>query len=291
MAALPPRVQRARIRLMLDQPYLAAATARLPLVDASATAWCATMATDGYHIFVNPAFVEALTDDEAVFVLAHEVLHCVLGHLDRRGQREPLPWSVAIDYAVNLLLVEFGLTMPAMGLIDRAYRGMTAEEIYRRLDQADRAVAKPALGPVGSPGDGFDLHLDPDDPRADALRGEMPSAEERRRLRIGLARDVQGKLQGVLPGLMEAEVTAATTASAPWEALLARFVTGLRRSDYRLFPPSYKHLWRGLYLPASARPARSTWWWQSIRRGRWMVQRWRACWRRSTGCGRSPTVG
>ncbi len=74
MSGLSPHLQRARIRLMLDEPYLAAAVARLPPVDAGDRDWCMTMATDGYQIYVNGAFVEDLTDDEAVFVLGHEVL-------------------------------------------------------------------------------------------------------------------------------------------------------------------------------------------------------------------------
>ena len=33
-----------------------------------------------------------------------------------------------------------------------------------------------------------------------------------------------------------------------------RAVSGLRRSDYRLFPFSKKHLWRGIYLPSLGVP-------------------------------------
>ena len=55
-APLPPRVLRARLGLMLGHPYLAAALARLPVVNAAGFGWCDTMATDGYYIYVNPAF-------------------------------------------------------------------------------------------------------------------------------------------------------------------------------------------------------------------------------------------
>jgi hypothetical protein len=54
MSELPPRIMRSRLQLMLNHPYLAAALARLPVVNAAELGWCETMATDGYHIFVNP---------------------------------------------------------------------------------------------------------------------------------------------------------------------------------------------------------------------------------------------
>jgi predicted metal-dependent peptidase len=50
------------------------------------------------------------------------------------------------------------------------------------------------------------------------------------------------------------EVQASTERSVPWQHLLAQFVSGLRRSDYRMFPFHRKHLWRGLYLPTVGAP-------------------------------------
>jgi len=55
-------------------------------------------------------------------------------------------------------------------------------------------------------------------------------------------------------GLFAEEIKQATSVQVPWQNLLARFVTGLRRNDFRLFPPNRKHLWRGLYLPSLGTP-------------------------------------
>jgi predicted metal-dependent peptidase len=263
-AELPPRVQRARVRLMLDQPYLAAALARLPTVNAGRLDWCDTMATDGYYIYVNPDFTERLSDDELAFVFAHELVHCVLGHIDRRGDRDPILWNHAIDYATNLLLVQFGLTMPSSGLLDQKYRGMTAEDIYRQLQERrpqSLQGARAGAGTAGQPRDiwqtpgGFDVHLDPQDERDASIRAEdFPSPEERKRLRIGLAQAVRNALPGHMSGALASEVEAATTSSVPWQMVLARFVNGLRRSDYRLYPPNRKHIWRRIYLPSLGVP-------------------------------------
>src|SRR5262249_19889013 len=60
---LTPRILRARMQLMLVHPYLAAALARLPVVNAAGLEWCDTMATDGYYIYVNPSFCVMLPED------------------------------------------------------------------------------------------------------------------------------------------------------------------------------------------------------------------------------------
>lgn len=269
-ASLPSALQRARIGLMLDQPFLASAVARLPLVNAAGLDWCETMATDGYYIYVNPAFLETLSPDEITFVLAHEVLHCVLGHLDRRGEREQPRWNWAVDYATNQLLVDFGLRMPRAGLLDPRYAQMTAETIYLLL--AEEAQQQPhgsggqAIVPTSGSGQaddrgpsGFDVHLEENDPRGKTFRQrEFPSEIERKRMRIELTRELTRELgsraQGYLSGSLQEELQAATKTSVPWAALLARFMTGIRRSDYRLFPPNRKHVWRGLYLPSVGVP-------------------------------------
>jgi predicted metal-dependent peptidase len=46
----------------------------------------------------------------------------------------------------------------------------------------------------------------------------------------------------------------ATRTQVTWQQVLARFFSGLRRSDYRLFPFNRKHLWRRIYLPSLGIP-------------------------------------
>ena len=273
------RVTKARLQLMLHHPFLASAIARLPLVDATNTDWCATAATDGYYIYVNLTFAESLSDVDLGFVLAHELMHCVLGHTDRRGTRGRLKWNIAVDYATNALLAEAGFVPPRQALYDRQYYGMTAETIYSRLPKtrrpdgaslprkgkSARGGAAPATPdtPDESPATrrhaggtaGFDIHLDVGDLEGSAERAkDFPSREERKRLRAELAAGVKSHLHGTVAGRSAAELSAGSDRTVPWQELLARFVSGLRRSDYRLFPPNRKHLWRGIYLPSIGVP-------------------------------------
>jgi predicted metal-dependent peptidase len=265
-AALPEPVVRARLQLMLRESYLAAAVARLPVVDATAFAWCRTMATDGYYVYVDTGFCASLDEDELMFVFAHEVLHCVLGHIDRRGERDRERWNWAIDYATNALLVEAGMKMPQLGLYSRDYHGMTAEEIYDRLAfQSLPIVGGSSAGRKGTAGQKqgiprerpfpADEHIEPTDPYGEALRAaEYPSEEERRQLRRELAASLRSALPGREAGNFAEEIRIATTPRVQWQHVLARFIGGLRRTDYRLYPFNRKHIWRDLYLPSLGVP-------------------------------------
>ena len=44
---------------------------------------CRSLATDGRILYVNPAYVLSLSFAETQFMLAHEALHCALGHFLR----------------------------------------------------------------------------------------------------------------------------------------------------------------------------------------------------------------
>jgi predicted metal-dependent peptidase len=125
------KLTRARTRLVLDQPFFGTLSLRLKLLPGSLP----TMATDGTRIVYNPTFVDQLKPAELEGTLAHEVLHCALGHHCRRGNRDPRLWNEAADLAINPILIKNGFTLPTGALIDPALTNLSAEEIYARLLQ------------------------------------------------------------------------------------------------------------------------------------------------------------
>jgi predicted metal-dependent peptidase len=258
IAELPASVSRSRLQLMLGHPFLANAVARFPMVNASDLDWCNTMATDGYYIYVNSEFCDELSEQEIMGVLAHEVLHCILGHLDRRGEREKTVWGMAIDYATNALLLDSGLTLPRDRLYDQKFRGMTAEDIYDLLrKEGIESTTDGSNNEFGADiySAGLDRHVDPGDLEGAPQRNdEFPTAVERQRLRISLTKELSSQLPGRESGYWNEEIEKATTTQISWEKFLARFVSGLRRNDYRIYPFNKKHLWRGLFLPSIGAP-------------------------------------
>jgi predicted metal-dependent peptidase len=114
---------------LLKQAFFGTLALRLKLVPGSLP----TMATDGSRIVYNPGFVDQLKPAELEGTLAHEVLHCALGHQCRRGERDPELWNEAADFAINPILIGNGFMLPVGALVDPAFNNLSAEEIYARL--------------------------------------------------------------------------------------------------------------------------------------------------------------
>jgi len=143
------RLMKARSRLGSRAPGYAAIVFGLPFVETHRTA---TMATDGKAIFFNRTFVQNSTDDELLAVLFHEGLHVSLGHHLRRGNIDPTIWNMAADYAINIIVREARLSLPAGALLDQKYRGLTAEQIAKLLKQ--KQPGQPEPQPPGGSDDG-----------------------------------------------------------------------------------------------------------------------------------------
>ena len=112
------KLTKARTQLLLGQPFFGTLGLKLKLVAGSLP----TMATDGSRIVYNPGFVDQLKPAELEGTLAHEVLHCALGHQCRRGERDPGLWNEAADFAINPILIGNGFALPAGALIEPAIR-------------------------------------------------------------------------------------------------------------------------------------------------------------------------
>jgi predicted metal-dependent peptidase len=261
-ARVAERVLRARIRLALSQPFLATALMRLPVREVTHSAWCQTAATDGYHLFYNPAWVAGLADAELRGVLAHEVLHVLFAHGERCGKRTARRWNVACDFAINLLLVDQGFRLPEGGLIARRWQGMTAEQVYEHL-AADAQPGPAASGrtdgsPEGSeeaqsgalPDIGADL-LNPDDPRVRPMRSaDAPDAEQLDELRRELRDGAMARLHGSAADGFRRECEADNERRIDWRALLRAWLHERVKGDWQSYPFSKRHLHRGLFMPS-----------------------------------------
>lgn len=94
-----------------------------------------TQAVDGVNIYINPQFTYNLDLTGKVFVMAHEIMHCVLNHLRRGKAHDHERSNVAADYEVNITLANMGLikmdTMTKLGaLVDKKYSDWGYEKIY-----------------------------------------------------------------------------------------------------------------------------------------------------------------
>jgi predicted metal-dependent peptidase len=98
---------------------------------------CQTACIDAYgNITFNLDFYDTLTDKQFLFLVAHEISHFIFEHMNRRGDRDPLLWNMATDYAINLML-KYQFDKPDFlikdTLLDDKYEDMNAERIYEEL--------------------------------------------------------------------------------------------------------------------------------------------------------------
>ena len=160
------RLIKARIEMLMSAPFFGNLATRLKLKDA--TEWCPTAATDGKYFYYNRNFIDALDQEELVFLCGHEVEHCVYDHFGRRGDKNPLLWNIANDYVVNMDLVE-GNVGKKIALVDICfdwkYQRWTSEEVYadlfKQAEEEGRVIDMSTL----------DVHLDMDDGDDDAGSG------------------------------------------------------------------------------------------------------------------------
>jgi len=102
-------------------------------------------ATDGRHVFINPAYLATLKPPEAVFVFAHEVAHFVARHPQRMksyklaGECRGTPFdqeqfNIAADYVINAGLLEdgVGLCNPAWLYDPETTGDELTEDVYGR---------------------------------------------------------------------------------------------------------------------------------------------------------------
>ena len=131
-----------------------------------------TMATDGKHLYYNPVWVATMTVAKLVGVILHEVLHVIFMHMLRREGRQHERWNVACDLAINPIIIRYGEELPEGALDEYRFHRMTAEQIYKALDQEDDWESRL---PPESPGEGE--QEDGDEAQSEGTQQDQSDAE------------------------------------------------------------------------------------------------------------------
>ena len=249
--AVLEQLTRARISLLLQQPFWGTLATRLVLRDATDDDWCPTAATDGRYFYYNRNFISKLNKQETVFLVAHEVEHCVYDHMDRRGSRKPKAWNAAADFVINLELHENNIgklpdpkTSGVTACFDQKYKGMFAEEVYEKLMQ-DPNQSFPE----------FDVHLEPGDGK-----GEPMSDEERRvlsdEIRAAVMQAAKSAGAGNTPAGVRRMLKDLTEPQMDWREILNMKIQSMIKNDFTWQRCSRKTQAYGIYLPGTKEDVR-----------------------------------
>lgn len=231
------QMTRARANLLIEQPFFGTLAIKLKLVE---TEDIPTAGTDMERLVFNPKFIAKQSSHQTLGLVAHEVMHCVLSHPLRRGERDPELWNVACDHAINLHLLEQGFILPDGGIHDEQYRDMTAEAIYNMLGDDDRPSKgknPPMWGLVMDPGQGS---LTPTS--GAALEADW-------NISIQQAAEV-ARAAGKLPGSLSDLVGAALEPKIDWRTVMWPFFTDMIDDDYTWRKPNRAYISEDEYLPS-----------------------------------------
>ena len=242
--AVLEQIIRARISLLLQQPFWGTLATRLILKDATDEKWCKTAGTDGRYFYYNRDFISKLNKAECIFLVAHEVEHCVYDHMSRRGSRKPKMWNAAADFVINYELHEHNVgklpdpkTSGVAACFDAKYKGMFAEEVYDLLEKDPNANWPE-----------FDVHLEPGDGK-----GEPMTEEERRGLsdeiRNAVMQAAKAAGAGNTPLGVKRMLKDLVEPQMDWREILNMKIQSMLKNDFTWSRCSRKSQASGFYLP------------------------------------------
>ena len=196
-----------------------------------------TMATNGKTLFWSRLWVATISVFVTAFVVLHELLHVILKHPLRRGDRDPEVWNIACDYVVNAYIVFMGLKKKTNGdsytvkefksfarhiiacpndwLVDEVYHMPTAEEnVKANHPLPDWGNIEDATGDDG-----------------EALTAEeLAEVEKTLDNQIATAVEV-AKGRGQMPAGIAEAIDAENTPSQDWQDVLSDFLSDQVPSD------------------------------------------------------------
>lgn len=117
-------------RLLVKYPFFGSVVANSNFIAEPAVG---TAGTDGKTIYYNPNFMESITDEEQMFVFAHEICHIAFDHIFRSEGKDKELWNIATDSIINAFLKQDGLPIVEGGVDIPEAINYDAEEMYKKL--------------------------------------------------------------------------------------------------------------------------------------------------------------
>lgn len=269
------RLLQVRSNLLLGHPFFGSLSFKLDFVEDPS---CKSTWTDGVRLGYNPLFISRLSFDEVKGVFCHEIMHCVLSHHLREGDRVHERWNRACDYVINSTLIESGFVLPLGALLDAKFADMSADKVYSLLPEETYGNGDGNGDDDGNSGNGDgDGNSDSDGNNSNSNSngngnngapcgcGEVRAPEKEngkplspsetkqmiKEWKVAAHQAIQAsKLAGNLPKGLERFIRKSLLPSVNWKQVLHRFVNQSARNDYSWFPPNKRYVYRGFYLPS-----------------------------------------
>lgn len=234
-----------------------------------------TACTNGRDAMYGREFTNSLADKELAFLIMHENMHKCYRHLTTWKSLHDIDHGCAnqaCDYVINIQLVDLDpeerlIAMPRkdgkiVGLVDVAYRGMDAKQVFDILrkkqeeeggggkdggqgDEAGDGTSRQAGDKSGQGGlDEHDWH--------GAVDGMSEKEKQELVDDIDQALRQGGIYAGKVGGKMSREVAEMLTPKVNWREVLRRFIkTSLKDRDSPSWRKAHRnYLWQDIILPS-----------------------------------------
>ena len=275
---MPTKFELAKGRIALHCGYMVPLMSKLKWIDTPAIPVAATNGVNGYYN--GEHFEKERNLGEVIFIVLHEIGHCMLAHMRRIGSRDREVANIAMDFALNKRIHDLVAQHPSLkaevpkdALLDIPRWGdMNWEAIYDILIKDKRGGGCSFLPPQpgGQPGKGggqgqpggktykmFDevlpsgqkLDKDGDPVPGSGMSDEDAAILDKGWIVVAQAAATMAKARGVQCGMLEEFINEMIKPNIDWQTQLIDLISRIGRdeSSYRRF--NRRHLHRESYLP------------------------------------------
>ena len=249
----------ARVKMLFKQPFFGNIACRLKLVEVTDD-WCPTAAVDGRNFYYNPEFVDKLDLDETVFLVGHEVGHCVYEHFLRKGDRDGKLWNMAGDYKINAMLVRENIGR----LIDKVKP--LYDKKYATDDWYTENVYDDLVEQGAAPEQTLDVHLEIGDGEGDQDGGSQSEGKGKApkiskddakaisdEMKNAIIQAAQSAGAGNVPGDIKRMIGELTEPKMDWRQMIRVSLESNLVSDFTFMRPNRKSQFANVILPGMKR--------------------------------------
>lgn len=253
--AIHKKLSRACAQLMIKHPFFGSLVYQHEM-EITESVDTAAASADNRMLF-NPRFVEKVDPDQLVFLVAHEVMHIVFAHAQRRGNRDHELFNIACDAVINEILISERVgTFIEGGVRMQGAEKETSENIYKVLAQNSSPGEGNESGGNRKRGEGkgYEGQLsikDLPEEVAQKTDAEVKAAIAEGKLKLGQAAAMarmQGKMSGALAGIIDKLLES----KLPWYQILERYMVGKADQRYNWSRPHRRRL-NIAYMPSRER--------------------------------------
>jgi predicted metal-dependent peptidase len=214
------------------------------------------------RLYWNPDFVNELTLDELMSVLAHEAMHVATLTFDRQKHRDHELWNIATDICINYILTSTGMHLPKGVLLpeqdgtmrlDKAnltinVKDCPAEKVYELLEKEAKKV-KENYGSMDKHLEGDEDDLGNSTGDANGVGSTQANGQKWKQVFTNAA--TYAKTRGKLGGALERICDGILTPKLNWKDLLNMYITRELPFNYTNARPNRKWCATGIYQPSS----------------------------------------